>query len=443
MSGFSHKFIGASVLTVFCICSVLGATDAGKIKFEAGFIPERDEIMLGEPLYVTFYVTNTGSQTFYLETCGDYRGVRSSRFEFKAVDADGHPALDPYPDAPNLGGILSTSKVSPGTVYSEKLYLPLWIKFDHVGKYVIRGRRTIQFLDKEGFPQNYASVQPFATDFKLTVRPMDINRLGERIKQLANLLDSADAANAARQLGDIEDERVVSYLVRIIEQNQRDVLAVAAEGLGKHPGPEAVNALAKALQVQGDSFVRWKAVEALGNMKSASAVDVLIPVLNDGDEYLRKDAADSLGKLNDKRAIEPLKARLVDPSMIARLASVEALYTLGESFHAEWVLPIIQSEQLNEFQNAVWFVRKNAGSIAPILLARCLDMKNPSVTNYYNYTLTWQIAACGGPSLTYHHEFNHEGTPEQIKDNQQTLKALVDWANSMDSSTKAALPTLE
>jgi hypothetical protein len=349
------------------------------------------------------------------------------------VDADGHSAPDPYPDAPNFGGIISNPKVPSHGSYSEKIYLPLWVKFDHPGEYVVRGQREIQFLDKEEFSRNYALVQTFHADFKLTVQPIDLKRLGDRIQQLASQLDSPDAANAARQIGDIEDERVVPYLVRIIEQNKHDALAFAVEGLGKHPGPEAVNALIRALQIKGDSFVRREAAGALGNMKSALAVDALIAVLGDGDEFLRSQAAYSLGKLDDTRAIEPLKARLSDPNMIARLASVEALHTLGEPFQAGWVLPIVQSEQLNEFQNAVWFVRNNAGSNAPVLLARCLNMTNPSVTNYYNYTLVWQIAACGGPKLTYHHDFDHEGTPEQVKENRRTLKALDDWLHSLKS----------
>ncbi len=38
-----------------------------------------NEIQPDEPLDVTFFVTNTGTQTFYLETGGDSRGARSDR----------------------------------------------------------------------------------------------------------------------------------------------------------------------------------------------------------------------------------------------------------------------------------------------------------------------------------------------------------------------------
>ena len=119
--------------------------------------------------------------------------------------------------------------------------------------------------------------------------------------------------------------------------------------------------------------------------------------------------------------------------MKTRLAIVKALKTLGEPFHSDQARPIIESKQLNEFQEAIWFVRKNAGSNAAVILAQCLDLKNPSVTNYYNYTLTWQIASCGGPSFTYHHDFNHEGSAEQIEDNRRILKGLEDWLNSKSS----------
>lgn len=85
------------------------------------------------------------------------------------------------------------------------------------------------------------------------------------------------------------------------------------------------------------------------------------------------------------------------------------------------------------FQKAIWFVRRNAGTNAAACRINCLDLGNPSVTNYYNYTLTWQIHACGGPKLTCHDDFHKEGTPDQVDENRRTLQALVDWRRASDS----------
>jgi HEAT repeats len=136
--------------------------------------------------------------------------------------------------------------------------------------------------------------------------------------------------------------------------------------------------------------VRSRAAEAMAHMKSDDAVDALVGALNDDSPWVRRDVANALGQLGRRRAVEPLKSHLSD----------------------------VQSKD-SAFQNAIWFVRRNAGTNAPLILIDCLDLASPSVTNYYNYTLVWQIHSCGGPKLTYHHDFDKEGTPQQIEENRR------------------------
>ena len=202
---FGKNFFISMLIIFSCVCSFADSSEADEIKFEAGFIPEQNEILLGEPIFIVFFVTNTGTQTFYLETGGDYRGIRSSRFQFKAVDFDGRPAVDPNPEAHNQGGIVSNAKVMPRECYREKIYLPLWLKFDRAGDYVVRGRRLLQFSEKPEFSRNYALVHQLNADFELTIQPADIQLMGKRIEQLASLLDSSNGAEAARKLADIDD----------------------------------------------------------------------------------------------------------------------------------------------------------------------------------------------------------------------------------------------
>jgi hypothetical protein len=400
-----------------------------EIQFEAGFVPERNEILLGEPLYLTFYVTNTGPQTFHLETGGDSRGVRPDRFQFWAIDSAGQPAVDPNANPSHHGGMQGPPPaVAPGKGYTEKVYLPLWVKFERAGEYIVRGRRVIQLLQEQTFSTKYALVQPAVADFKLTVLSRNAERLGQRIAQLGDALEGGEALaiRAARQLADIDDDRVVPHLIRVIERANHDGVRLAVAGLGKHTGPEAAQALAVALRNPRDNSIRSAAAQALGNFKLAVAVDALVAALNDENEYVRSAAASALGKVGAPRAVEALKSHLSDGSMAARLACVEALLALGTPLQGEWVTPIIKSQH-HVFQNAIWLIRRNAGPDAPALLIDCLDMANPSAKNYYNYTLVWQIHACGGPKLTYHHDFEKEGTPAQIEENKKTLEALRGW----------------
>ena len=53
----------------------------------AGFIPDKDKLVLGEPLQVTFTVTNPGPTDFVFEFGGDYRGTgRHDRFKITATN---------------------------------------------------------------------------------------------------------------------------------------------------------------------------------------------------------------------------------------------------------------------------------------------------------------------------------------------------------------------
>jgi len=95
---------------------------------------ERSEIRLGEAVDVTFYVTNTGTQPFYLARGGASRGVRADRFQFWAVDLEGTPAPDPNPRPGHFGRKQCLpAKVAPGGGYSEKLDLSCWVKFEQPG----------------------------------------------------------------------------------------------------------------------------------------------------------------------------------------------------------------------------------------------------------------------------------------------------------------------
>ena len=52
-------------------------------------------------------------------------------------------------------------------------------------------------------------------------------------------------------------------------------------------------------------YVRFTAVEELGELGDARAVEALIRTLEDECDDVRSAAADALGKLGDARAVEP------------------------------------------------------------------------------------------------------------------------------------------
>lgn len=226
-----------------------------------------------------------------------------------------------------------------------------------------------------------------------------------------------------------DDEDAIPHLAALVESGNYKESILALRALSQFPGEAAANAIARGLGDR-DSAVRSTAARTMGKMRCGAAAEALLGALHDGDKWVRRDAAESLGKIGDRRAIGPLKRLLEDSHMAPRLAAAASLVELGEPFPLDWVTPIIRSKETNEFQSAIWLVRRHARRHAVPTLIRCLDMNDPSASSYYNYTLVWQVGACGGPKLTYHHDFESRGTEQQIRENRKTLNVLKAWLKS-------------
>ena len=198
---------------------------------------------------------------------------------------------------------------------------------------------------------------------------------------------------------------------------------LAIEGLRHLPGEEAIAGIAPCLKDR-DSSVRSLAARSLGELKLKSAIPFLTQTLSDSDYGVRVSAAHALGAIGDRSAIAPLKTRHDDPNVTVRFEVLSALVALGEPVDLPRVSEIIRTKAGNEFQSAIWLVRRNAPTEAVRTLMACLDFSDASVASYYNYTLVWQIGACDGPKFAYHHDFDGKGTAAEVAENQRILDAM-------------------
>jgi hypothetical protein len=87
-----------------------------------------------------------------------------------------------------------------------------------------------------------------------------------------------------------------------------------------------------------DWKIRGRAAEALGNIGDLRALETLINALvgknKDGNKYVRGRAAEALGKLGDERAIPPLVAAMDDPYIYVRVKAEESLNKMDS---ARWI----------------------------------------------------------------------------------------------------------
>lgn len=428
--------------------------EAGGLKVEAGFVPEKTEIAAGEPVFISFSITNLGDTDVGLPVVSE-RAERSTAFSITAVNAAGHPVKDPLERNDSHGGLGSTGRLAPAEAATYRLFLPIWLDIPGEGTYTVSCRTTLQLIkpDSEGRISfgNLNKVEiPISADFELKVVPRDAAKATEIIDRFGRGVSSDDwtvFSEAIVALSAIEDERVIPYLVRAIGRTQRSLIKVkgwrrmwisrainssyprgAITALGRFRNAEAIDALLAVLgDTDGDPGARATAAAALATTRCALAVPALLEALDAAKTSLTSAAAKALGEIGDSSAVGGLQEHLETPDMRVRLVIVKALFALGEPFDEDSVKPIIMSQSPYAFGNAVWFVRRSAGWDAPRILAECLDWDDASTKSYYNYTLLWQIAACGGPKLTYNHDFDGKATDEQLDENRKTLEAMKAW----------------
>jgi hypothetical protein len=134
-------FISAFLL-IFLLFSTAQAeiyTTSDGHQFEVNLRPDKPEIMLGEPIYLSFEITNLSEVDLSFPEGGDYRNRlgRPESYQVKSVRTDGKAVPVPEIGMP-FGGLIGTRKVAKnGGKTVIKLFLPLWSPFEETGEYHI------------------------------------------------------------------------------------------------------------------------------------------------------------------------------------------------------------------------------------------------------------------------------------------------------------------
>ncbi|MHA1149166.1 MAG: HEAT repeat domain-containing protein [Promethearchaeota archaeon] len=185
------------------------------------------------------------------------------------------------------------------------------------------------------------------------------------------------------KIGNLEDDRIVDMLIKLLDNNSSSIAARAALSLGKIGNPKMITPVLEKLK-SNDERVRESSIKALAGFKDDNiidvfitlleknlsvekvldnldkidwkprnieekvlyllhtkrleelkkigreAVDVLINLLRNENQQIRKIAAEALGYIGDKRALEPLIGASKDVFGDVREVSVHALGELGD-----------------------------------------------------------------------------------------------------------------
>ena len=150
-------------------------TNAGNgISLTAGFIPDASRIVVGEPVFLTFVVSNHAAQPF------EFSHVRNEIFDITATNAAGLGVKSRYFGWVDANGFVVRETIRPGETYARRIFLNERCQFEEPGDYQVTCRCDFGRF----FNRSNALGRPIVTVFPLSVLPPNPQRMTEII--LAN-----------------------------------------------------------------------------------------------------------------------------------------------------------------------------------------------------------------------------------------------------------------
>jgi len=169
-----------------------------------------------------------------------------------------------------------------------------------------------------------------------TLGEINDNRAVEPLNRLLEDPDFRIFQETAEALGKIGDDRSVEQLIKLWKHGEISRKGIIAATLGKIGNPRALPIMITSVQNE-DPWLREIAACTLGDFKDPQAVKTLIAILDDKAWEVRYNAALSLGKIGDQSAIESLIDLLKDRDIRVRhMAHVSLKNISGKNFKRDY-----------------------------------------------------------------------------------------------------------
>lgn len=332
-------------------------------QIEGRFYPEKQNYLVGEPIFVVLDLVNEGSEPVYIAVSCTWL---DTHFEAPTV-ATPKPEVGLF--GCGVGGwagscASSETQILPGAHYRRRYLLDGSFQFDSPGAYPIRAQHKVDiYSDGNGY--QVIATQEVVSNFEVTLiqgsgdelaaayvpllREMkssdDLTRslavsaivqkpppfLEDNILALADDPQTAAASveglehlgtlrakaklaelcgpgqpecirqMAVTTLGEMGDPAYCSLMLNIAKESHQYSRFIALRAAGYLCG-ENVLPLASEFLSNADASPRFEAAYALGNSRSRAAVALLIPLLLDRDPNVRRAASDALASLTHRKS---------------------------------------------------------------------------------------------------------------------------------------------
>ena len=305
---------------ILILLSVFGAngevyTTPDGHRFEVNLIPDKTEIMIGEPLFLSFEVKNLSDVDLSFSHGGDYRNRlgRPLSFEVEAVRSDGKKV--PVPEIKfNMGGLVGPRKVEKnGGTQVIRLFLPLWAPFEETGEYSISCVKSLGIRQIAGKSQttDYSNVTgvPVAVKTKLKVVAGNEAKMSELVDFWGEKIITAEwekSYEAIKALDFIGGKRIIKPLVKALNSEGISTREFIIRLLGKFADEEAFSAIVAQMGNE-KANVRGVVAEALSFNKHPKAFEYLLKLKDDEDKFVRLSVMQALGRIGTTESIAILR----------------------------------------------------------------------------------------------------------------------------------------
>jgi len=343
----------------FVVATSLAPSQAcAQLNYTAHFEMEKSSYLLGEPIFCTFVIRNTGSRVFAFRYRSPSRVlVRDYEQEpsFLVTGPDGRRLVDPAPRP--CGGtqgtvVYGSVTLPPGQTESERWLLNQWARFTGPGRFEVRAERRLALLEpdpKTGkFSEKPAAFALAIEEMSFEVQPSTPALLAAAFQPyLAQVSDTKNHNPAEgvlvvttlpqpfffRQLVDMakpvkpdrwDRREALAGLARLGTPAAWGAILKLASGAKSSAGPARTESTD-----QAEEPVRSYAVLLLAEKADPAFLSTLIEMLRTSPEPLRGEVLRALGFFSDARAYQTLFDNLHSAPIADRMNSILGLKNLG------------------------------------------------------------------------------------------------------------------
>jgi hypothetical protein len=342
--------LGFSLLAVPAPC-------LAQVSYVARFTLEKRSFLVGEPIFCTFAIQNTGSAVFSFSFRTPTRLLNpelESEPRFSIRDSAGRPVEDPAPRP--CGGekgsaVYGSVQLPPGQTHTERWLLNQWARFSRPGRYSVRAERRLPLFALEPNHQEFSD-RPAAFSLAINELTLELTdatsaELKSRFDPYLKILDqpgSPSFPEAALAVTTLPQPFMLDRLVKLAHvpaQDRRFDRMQGVEGLARLDTAPAWEAILKIALGEGktastpaaaskDDPWRAYAILLLGEKGDDAFLPPLLGLLSRSPGNLRGEILRALGLFHDPRANQVLFENLRSPDPNDRVSAILGLRNLED-----------------------------------------------------------------------------------------------------------------